>query len=423
MSDTDFGNNIDEQDALLQEYYIEELPRLMYEDNAFWGLVAKKEDASGREVVNAVNYGAGQARSADFSVAQDMSELEGELVVNFKVPFAKNRQVAKVSTDLAYQTEGAASFVDAVTLISDNNAESMVNDVARSIYRSKSGAIGRLASWSGNVGTLADANDAVNLEIGMQLDLAAAETTAGVRAYGSNGHGLYVKGVDVDQGLFYTGELPTPDAADTDFDDTQDGLVSPGQTDYIFCRGDRNAKYVGVADWIPITVASNDSFCNVNRFVHRQRLAGVVHDARSASTLMDALEDGLAKVARIGGKTTHVFVSHIRHAQLSKELGKRAVMTELTSTDAKFGYPAIKVVGPKGAAMVVADLYCQNDTAWALDLPTWQLFSRRKMVHAWNLDGRIWQRSPTADGMEIRFRSHGNLRCQKPRNNCRIRLA
>lgn len=422
------GNNSTNYDAILKEYYSEdEIENALFEDHKLLGMIPKKEDAEGRHYVYPVVIGAGQGRSADFATAQKMASLSGDGVVDFMVPLVENFAVANVSSKLMSQAKrkGPGAFLEAVSEIANNQRSSLGNDLSIAIYRGSDGARGKIGSTTtiaSSTVVLATAADILNFEVGQQLDLASALTTGSTRAYGSNSHGLYVTSINPDAGSFTVGIAPSLNATACNISDAADGIPTAAVGDFIYPTGDRNVRFSGIFDWLPQTVASNDSFMNVNRSGYKTRLAGTWVEGRGGQSIASVLEGGMARVAQFGGKTTHIFMNYLKFAQLSTELGAKTQMVDVDSTKAGIGYTGIKVMGTKGPAIVLGDLHCPADKIYLLDIDTWDLLSVGKAARIWDDDGNTWLRMASASGLEIRFYSYCALACKNPRSNAVIQV-
>lgn len=421
-----FGNNSTSANALLKEFYSDEMvENMLFKEHVLFGLVSKKEDVDGKYFDYPIVVGAGMGRSATFANAQAMAALTGEVTVNFQVPLVENFEVANIANKLIMQApkKDAGSFLDMVSLIANDQLENLGNDLAIGLYRSQAGDRGRIGAsttLASSKLTLANPRDIYNFEVGMALDLAQAQVTGGTRAYGSGNHGLYIVAIDYASGSFTVGTTPSPNGTACNITDATDGCPTAGLADYIYVSGDRNLKMPGLADWFPQTVASNDSFMNVNRSMNRVRLAGQFYDGSSGQSIASTLETAMAMVASVGGKTTHFLMDHMKFAQLSLELGAKTQLVDVKSTNADVGYTGIRIAGQKGTAVCLGDLHCPSDRIYGLNMDSLELMSMGKAAHVWDEDGQVWLRSATQAGMEIRFYSYAALRCSNPRSNIAI---
>lgn len=270
---------------------------------------------------------------------------------------------------------------------------------------------------------MANTRDIVNIEVGMQLDLSATDGSAKL-AYGTNGHGLYVISVDADQGFFDVGTTPVPYTGSNScaVTDAANGIPTAAPTNFVYAAGDIGLLLHGMADWIPATVASNDSFCGVNRFQHRVRLAGHYVNGTTSNTVGASIMIAAARIKNQGGKATHAFVDPIRFAQLQLEQEDKRRLVDVKSTNSVIGYDGIEVATSAGRITVLADMDCPSDTLWVINIDDWVLLSVGQPVGIWKEDGLSWLRSSNQSGMEARFYGFRGLTCRNPRNQARVQL-
>jgi len=422
-----FGNSFTSYDALLKEYYSDDaLENEIFSENPFLGLVPKMEKQTGRHFVQPLVYSAGQGRSASFSTAQSMASLTGELAVDFLLTRAENHAVANVSSQTIAATQNdKGAFMEAVTLISDNQLQNLTNEIADSLFRGTSRARGQIASsvsLSGSTISFVNPKDVLRFSVGMALDVAAAETSGNVRAYGSAGHGLYVSAVDYANATISIGTTPTPGATACPLNDSTNGIPTIATGDYIFAVGDRNNGLAGFGAWIPYGgVASNDSFFGVNRSANPVMLAGNWLNGQGGTT-EEVLEQALAQVGEVGGNLTHFLMPFKKFADLAKSLGSKAQIVD-SKVSPQIGYKGIEVVGPRGTVTCIPDRNCPSTMIAGVNVKDWQLNSIGKIVHVWDEDGKVWLRSASDSGMEIRFYSLGQLVCKAPRNQINIQVS
>jgi hypothetical protein len=422
-----FGNDSTTANNALKEYYNDDNVEVsLFEDHTFLGVVPKQEDCTGKYFVEDVVIGAGQALGPDFTVDQSHAALSGEVIQQFQVTLVSNHVVANIDADLIERTgNDRGAFMNMVTQIADDQLSNFMNEVAISLYRTSDASRGQIdasTTLASSTLVLTNVKDALNFEVGMQLDVAAAQSSGNVRAYGTGQHGLYVSGIDYDLGTLTTGILPQAGATACNITDATNGIPTAAAGDFIYRRGSRNKYMNGLGDWLPQTVASNDSFNHVNRSINRVRLAGHFIDRTSGTNICSTLEDAGAIVSQQGGKLTHFFMDHLRFANLSKELGAKAVLVDAMSTNAKVGYTGIKVAMGKGSAIVLPDTHCPPDRIYGVNMAKWKLRSIGKICHIWQRDGMVWLRSSSSAGQEIRMYSIGNMSTSSPRDNIAIKV-
>jgi len=419
------GNTPASIDALLKEYYDDgALVNETYIDNPLWARMSKQEsigNVTGRHFVHPVVFASSQGRSRTFARAQARGGATSEQSVDFLVPRVTNYQLATVQTEAVLQTKGdRGAFVDILTLITDNAVRNLGLAQAHSMYGTGSETIGQIATAgiTTSVITLAVADQSLNFEVGMELDLAVDETTTAVEAYGSNSHGLYVIKVDRVANTLTVG---TAAGAACNVTDAADGIPTAAAGDYIFVRGDRNLGMKGLEAWIPYGgVATNDSFLGVNRSVDPVRLAGNFLDSTQLA-VEDAFIQAANNVAKQGGKLTHFFVPYNKYAQLLKSQSAKVTIVEEVNPDISFN--GLQVLTAKGPVLVMPDRNCPANRMFGLDVNSWAYTHVGDPVQMFNLDGNTWLRQSDADGLEIRFFSMGNLVCRVPGHNITIKCS
>jgi hypothetical protein len=421
------GNTSSSLSAMLKELYSDDrVANAIYKKNALLGMVPKDEKIEGKYFVQPIVYGAGQSRSASFSTAQSMSAKSGELMADYIVQYVENHDDATVATKLmAMSTSDKGAFLRAIKLIPDNHMQNFGNDIAVSMYRDSSGFRGRISSdttLASSTLKLAQAADATNFEVGMQLDVAQTQSSASTRAYGSASHGLYVSAVNVTAGTLTVATTPVPGGTPCNITDSTDGVPTADHGDYLYVTGDRNAKFQGLSGWIPYGgPTGGDSFYNVDRTVMPTRLAGTYIDGTSGSSISSVIEDAIAQTNLIGGDPDYCFMPFKKFAALSKELGSKAQIVNVQST-AQVGYEGIKVAGSGSVVTCLADRSCPANSMFLVKMDTLKLRSWGQIVRLWDLDGNIWLRTPSDSGMEIRFYSLGAFTVQEPMHCCNIRV-
>lgn len=418
------GNTLAALNGILKEYYADgPIANETYVDNPLWAMMSKSHDTSGvggREFVHAVVYGASQGRSATFARAQAGGQGTSEQSVSFLVPRVRNYQNATIGVEalLATATDRGA-FVKATTLITDDALANLGLDQAIAMYGTGSGVRGNISSTTTIASSqlvLAIADNASYFEVGMELDLSSTATAA-VRAYGTNGHGLYVIAVDRINGVLTIGVLPQPGATACNISDAADGIPTAAVGDFIFARGDQGLKMNGIEGWIPYGGPPGGNFLGVNRSSDTVRLAGNWLDGTQLS-IEDALIQAATNVGKQGYKLTHFFMGFNKFAQLLKSQAARVVIVDETNPDVSFD--GIRVNTPRGTVDVFPDRNCPPNRIYGLNLETWDYIHLGDPVQVMNYDGNSWLRQPTDDGLEMRFFCYGNLVCKKPAANITI---
>jgi hypothetical protein len=130
------------------------------------------------------------------------------------------------------------------------------------------------------------------------------------------------------------------------------GIATIAQNDFVFAKGDYDAKVKGLQAWLPPTApTSGDNFFSVDRSADVTRLAGIRFDG-SAMPIEEALISAASRVAREGGKPTHCFMNYSDYADLEKALGSKVQYIDLKAT-ADVGFRGILINGPRGPIKVM----------------------------------------------------------------------
>lgn len=427
-----FGNNVgvpstyvdqDTGDAILKEFYSDDgVTNEIYVDNPLLALMPKKEDVTGRFYNQPVVASAGQGRSRVFTQAQNAASTaagsnstftSGEAIFDFQVKKVENHADANIASQLiAESSSSRGAFLDMVRLIADDQLQNIANDTALSLYRQADGSRGTVGgSAAGTTLTFANPADAINFSLGMWLDFSA--TNSGTSTTFASTTSQYCQVVSIDQ-IGGTATVAFSSGTNT----LTANSVAVGN--YIYQSGDKSLAFNGFVDWIPYGgVASNDSFQGVNRSASPVQLAGSYING-TGGNLEEVLEAAIAQVVRFGGKLTHFMMSPAYYRQLAQAQGAKVQLINVMATP-QIGFKGIQVVGhSSGPVVCLPDRNCPPGLIAAMNRDSWKLISVGKVVHTWQEDGKVWLRSTSASGMEIRFYSLANVVCKEPRSNINI---
>ena len=263
---------------------------------------------------------------------------------------------------------------------------------------------------SGTTITFEDASQAFNFELD---DYIVASDDDGTTAGASPRAGrMQVKEVDVEAGT-----IELYNAAN----DASDGIPAIANDDYLFREGDFGNCLAGFPGWIPETVGSSDSWFNVNRSIHRLRLAGLFYDGAGDMKEKTVLR-AASRLRRYGAPTgDYVLVCHpedetelIAGAYAKAELDVKTDIPTLM-------YKTVAISTALGKVPVLCDPYCRKGRAYLLKRSTWR-FAHLGELPGWVMDGNDKLiTEPTADGWEIRQVYYGNIICDDPSKNAHIK--
>jgi hypothetical protein len=391
---------------MLKTLYPSGVPKdMVYKNNPLLGMLPKKTDVRGDYIKIPIRYGNPQGRSAVLATA--ISNKSASKYKAFLIPTPLPEDYGVISLDrqtimLARGNSGA--FADAQQSEIDGVINTVTRSLAKAIYGSGSGRLGKVASVSTTDVVLDDINDITNFEVGMVLVVSSADGGGSLET-GS----VTVAGIDEDTGTI------------TASANWASGIATIAANQYIFQAGDYDEMLTGLKGWVPPSAPSATAFFNVDRTAHITRLAGIRHDG-SSQTVEEALLSAAGKVSRAGGKIGHFFMNDVQVDQLVKSLGSKVEYDVVKAFDAEIGFNSIKVRTPTGGIVqVMADYNCPSGYGWGLNLDTWRLYSVEAAPQIFDLgnDQRVL-REATTDSYEVRVGYYAQLGCDNPGSNCII---
>ena len=302
--------------ALKQHYPDWKIENLVYQSNPFMALVPKYEQFGGEVLKMPLIYGNPQNRSAAFATAN--SGTSNSQLKAFLLTRNADYSIAEISNEVILASEGDANaFLRAATVEIDGALHALGRSVATKLFRSGSGSIGKVSSYTGATKTilLTIPEDIVNFEVGMTLQGSTADGGGSVKAG--------------------TCKIVTIDRIAGSFTIDADITGNWAASDYIFVAGDYDAALKGLDAWLPYDSRSSKlavSFFSVTRSADATRLGGLTYDG-SALPIEEALINALALVGREGGNPDHVFMNFADWSNLVKALGSKVMYI-----DVKAGY-------------------------------------------------------------------------------------
>ena len=399
------GVDLSNYEGLLKQLYTnDKIENEVYKDHPFFAMVPKMEDFVGESWKLPVIYGNPMGRSRTFSEAKAQSLTTGVLPAAFILTRVSDYSITSVQNEVLLASKSdKGAFLTAATTAMDGALQSLANNTAVSIYRTKAGYRAQVsAEPDTDTGTftltLAQPEEITNFEVNMNLNIWSAASGGSQRSCDGSQVNFPVVGIDRDAGtLTITG--------------TYDGSGTIAANDYIFVKGDRGVSISGLAEWIPLVAPDSTPFFGVDRSVDVTRLAGIRQDGRG-KPIEQALQDLLTRVAREGGTPDYIFMNYKEWNDLNLSLGSKVQIVDLTV--GKVGFRSLEIQGPKGAVKCVADQDCPAGLAYAITMKTMLLGSIGKAVRIFDTDTQTWLRQSDADGVEIRFVSYAQLGCKAP---------
>lgn len=369
-----------------------------YRDHPYYAMVPKMESWKGKAFHYGVGYGNPQARSASISTAiANKGNSTGEA---FIITSAKDYSVFSVDDETILATEDEGAQIEALDYESRGAMLQLKNSIAHALWNDGSGKLGQVGALAGSKVTLTDPEDIVEFEVGMKLR-ASATLSGGVLRTGV----ITIATIDRDEGSFT-------------FTSTITGLAV---SDFLYAEGDYDAKAKGVSSWIP-AILTNTLFFGVDRTKDSERLGGIRFPNGDQNTQRETLLRLMHRVHRGRGRPKHIFERGDMYANLEIEMGSSVQYVETPHEEIDIGFTGILIHGRYGKAVVYADDDVPGAVAFALEMESWELMSRKMAPHLKQTDGQRVVREANADGVEGRWASYFQLRCKYPGHNGRTAL-
>lgn len=401
--------------ALKRVYTNREVENAVYKDNPLLGMMRKEPGFTGSHHIHAVRYRDTLARSPDFSTAQTLAggAAGASAGLQFLVTRVKNYQVYTLETEaILAGRDDKGSLIRTLSTEVDSALNNMGRDMAQAIYRAGHGAKGQLTAVTGaGPYTFTIGEGITNLEVGQTVVVSTGSTvTAALR---NSGGGVVITAIDRDAGTFTAATNPDSAAAN----------------DWVFIKGDRatgsitSADYLKVAGldgWVPSSApTSGDSFFGVDRSPDATRNAGLRIDIASYNP-EEGLVTAMNRLAREGGRPSHLFMSFLDSKNVQLALGAKAETEYMSVGD--IGFSSIRVRGPKGDVRIIPDQNAQAAVGNLLTLDTWAIKHLGDFINVLDLDGARLSREASADRFEGRMAFYGNVVCYAPGQNARLVL-
>jgi hypothetical protein len=386
--------------AMLKELYPSGLPKdLIYKDNPLLAILPKDSNAGGESVRVPIRYGNPQGRSATFATAVSNKTPSKYKAFLLPIPFPEDYGVISIDRQTVMAARGNnKAFADAQATEIEGIVNAVSRSLAKSVYGSGSGRLGKVASVSTTDVVLADINDITNFEVGMVLVVSTADGGGSLET-GS----VTVAGIDENTGTI------------TASANWSAGISTIAANQYIFQQGDYDEMLSGLAAWVPETAPGATAFFGVDRSAHVTRLGGIRHDG-SSQTVEEALLSLMGKVSRAGGRVSHIFLNDVQVDQLIKSLGSNVEYDVVQAFDAEVGFNSIRMRTPSaGVVQVMGDYNCPATRGYALNMDTWKLYSVGEAPHIFDFDNdQKVLREASSDSYEVRVGYYAQLGCTAP---------
>jgi hypothetical protein len=401
-------------DAALKVHYTDDrVKNLVYKNNPLLAMIPKMESFGGKNLPIPVQFGVPGSRSASFANALTQKTGASSRFDDFVLTRVKDYCLASIDNETLEASVGNANaFMEAAATEINSAILATTRSLATALYRDGSGVIGTGGAFgAGPLGPeqfgLDIPANIVNFEVGMTIDfeLVAGPAMAGLAAV--------ITAIDRDDGVI---TMTAGTGAAWGGAGWGNALLS---TDRVACQGDYNAKLSGLSGWIPPAAPGAAAFFSVDRSVDTSRLGGVRFDATPAANKVEALTSASARLAREGGRPTHVFMNHEDYGELLDELNQKVTYAEVESYDrGDISFSGCRLHTPTGVITVIPDHNCPTTVAYLLQMDTWKLYSLGAAPKILQTDGLRFLREASADGVEVRVGYYAQLGCSAPGWNC-----
>ena len=431
-------------DAMYKQRYPKGLEDLTFRDRPFYALVNKKTDLGGasssapRGYHIPFRYAFPAAVSGSFSQASNRAAAISSRVVAWELYTMHQYSFINIDNESLKRSVGNENaFLEVKGFEFDGAVENLANRLQHFMYGFGTGAIAQVGSstqmpsFSTSVMVVFNSEDVPKFAYGDELTVSATQSGS-ERAFGTNSHGWYVIGLNMDTGTFTVGN-----AAGTavNLNDAADGIPLVANLDWIAHRGDRQVAGTlggtvldGFQQWIPSLatgISGSDNQYSVNRSVAADLLAGSRFDGSSVG-IEEALIRGANTVAKKQGKIDTYFVTHKHFSDLVSAISSRGQVNFIEALPVdrpEIGFEGVHIVGANsGSIDVIPDYACPSTVAAGMLLEKWQLVSVGDTIHIMDTDGTETLRLPTSDGVSAYWYSYANLVPLSPRDNVNVTL-
>ncbi len=386
--------------ALKQHYTDDRVQNLVYQNNPFLAVVPKMESFGGKNLPIPIQYGVPGSRSATFLDAVNQKGGASSAFKDFVLTRVSDYCLASIQNEVLEASIGNPNaFMEAAANEIDSALLSCTRSLATALFRDGTGTIGIVGGAPAvNTIQLANVEDIVNFEVGMTI---VGTLNPGVGPIVGT---AVISAVDRDTGLITTAAAHGLTAA-----------TAPN----LACQGDLSAKLSGLEAWIPDAAPGAAAFFGVDRTADTTRLGGVRFDAAAIASKVEALTKASARLAREGGRPTHVFMNHIDYGLLLEELNQKVSYAEVEAYErGDISFSSCRVHTPSGTVLVTPDHNCPTGKAYMLQMDTWRLYSLGSAPKILQSDGMRMLRETSADAIEVRVGYYAQLGCRAPGYNC-----
>lgn len=414
------GLSITNVSDVLKQLYPEGLDeRLILKDHTLLPLLPRRRDFYGRNLHVPLRYGKPQGRSHTFANAQfkedGSTDNVNSLYAAFTVTQVTDYGAAVIDGQTVRRARGGdeAQFVDMLKAEMDGAIDTLGDNLAKEAFGNSGGSRGTVAvgGLSTTSLTLANPEDIVFFEIGMQIQCSADDGADSGDALRDSGDSVEITGINEDTGVLTGGE-------------NWSNLASIAAGDHLFQRGDFASAATGLSGFIPAADPSaSESFFGLDRSTSPQRLAGIRFTGTSY-TLDEVWIRAQARAKRSGVKLSHFICNPVDYANVETALESRKRVIDVPSQYDAIGFEGLAVCsGGNGAIPLLADADCPVNVAYGLELDTWKWATQGDAPTTIDEDGLEIMRKANSDAYEVRVVAEHNFYTDAPGRNMRISLA
>lgn len=407
---------------ILKTLYQDECPEIGFEDNVLLARLPKKEDFFGTNKRLSNRYSRASGVSANFQDAQNHAGASSYGA--FLLTRERDYAIVRIDNEAMESSENRkGAVVDGLKEEFDSHFAEANHRINKALYGNRGGYFAQLIAAGAGAGT-------TTLQVTQPLDLIGIEPGQFITASSSDGS----DGVTTDDGN-YT-EVIAVDAEAGTLTAAANWNATFNDGDFLFVAGDKGRKIAGLSGWLPTTVSSSDSWFGQNRFLHRQRLAGLHYTATAAmNTIERVLINMGARAYTHGGRPNEIFMHPMHVAQLDAELGNRVryeramgrmapdPKTNKARYMAEVGFEGICITHPViGKMMIFGDRDCPLNTAYALDMRECCFHTMKGAPRILTYGDGKTLRIGDEDGLEGRIGWYGQFGIRRPGRCVRINL-